>query len=483
VGSGQPATLPMNPVCSLSDSFRGARSLFPSVSLMLCVLGVPRAAAAQAAGPRPPTEEAPRPAEPTPAAGVAPAGVTPASPGGPSSEPAEPTPEEPKKHKKRKKEEDEAAEAEAAQPDAPRNASDRPDKAGKPPKAKPDVELKGRVFGLTEVSHRNETVVGSTGTLETRDRNALDLSLQSARFGINYRSPLRFLSLQLELEVAGKPQVKDAFLEAGKTFFVKAGQFKVPSATFELESPWTLPLVRRGLVHDLMTDWLDIAGRRPGVALGYKSKAGLKPRLTLGAFQGTTLEQVVPGDRDVRLIDHASLTAQTYAARAEITLAMVTLGAWYEQRVGSTVAAAFSHFATFGLDAEVSQRFEHGALRAWVDGSAGESLYVHADKPASDSTPWFASGRALVGYRFGGLELGAPYVEPFGFFAVLDPDTEVVADMVTEAAVGVAAGFWDRARLTLQAEVTDAKRNFPAGFLDSQTPDHMSLLLQAGARF
>jgi hypothetical protein len=65
----------------------------------------------------------------------------------------------------------------------------------------------------------------------------------------------------------------------------------------------------------------------------------------------------------------------------------------------------------------------------------------------------------------------------------LDPDTQVVADFATEAAVGVAAGFWDRGRLTLQAEITDAKRNFPAGFLDSQSPEHMSLLLQAGARF
>lgn len=489
MGSGQPATLPMNPVCSLSDSFRGARSVFPSLSLLLCVLGVPRAAAAQAAGARATPQQAPPPAEAAPAAPVspaAPAAPVPPTSAAPASEPAQAVTEEPKKDKKRKKAADEADEAEAAQPDAPRDGvdpSDRRDKAGKPVKAKHDVQLKGRVFALTEVSHRHETVVGSSGTLQARDRDALDLSLQSARFGVSYHSPLRFLSLQLEVEVTGKPRAKDAFVEVGKTFFVKAGQFKVPSATFELESPWRLPLARRGLVHDLMTDWLDIAGRRPGVAIGYKGKGGVKPRLTLGAFQGTTLKQVVPGDRDVRLIDHASLTAQTYAARAEVTLAMVTLGAWYEQRVGSTVAADFSHFATFGLDAEVSQRFEHGALRVWLDGSAGESLYVHADKPASDSTPWFASGRALVGYRFGGLEQGDPYIEPFGFFAVLDPDTEVVADFATEAALGVAAGFWDRGRLTLQGEMTDAKRNFPGGFLDSQNPEHMSLLLQAGARF
>jgi hypothetical protein len=256
------------------------------------------------------------------------------------------------------------------------------------------------------------------------------------------------------------------------------------SSTFELESPWTLPLVRRGLVHDLMTDWLDIAGRRPGVAVGYRGgKGGLKPRLTLGASQGTVLKEVLPGDRDVVLIDHASLKAQTYAARAEISPGPVKLGAWYEHRVGALTAAEFGHFETFGVDAELNIPFEKSALRAWVDGSAGESLYVTDDKPGSDPYPWFAAGRALVGYRFGGMALGEPYLEPFGFFALMDPDTEVVSDLVTEAAVGVAAGYWDRLRVTLQGEITDAKRNFPNGFLENQSPEHSSLLLQAGARF
>ena len=185
----------------------------------------------------------------------------------------------------------------------------------------------------------------------------------------------------------------------------------------------------------------------------------------------------------MKLIDHASLKAQTFAARGEVTLASVTLGGWYEQRVGSTSVGEFSHFATFGLDAELSQRFEGGALRVWVDGSGGESLYVKADKPGTDTSPWFASARALVAYRFGGLALGDPYVEPFGFFALMDPDTEVVTDFVTEAAVGVAAGFWDRARLSLQGEMTNGQRNFPEAFLDNQNPDHLSLLLQAGVRF
>lgn len=345
------------------------------------------------------------------------------------------------------------------------------------------LQLKGRVMALSELSHRSETVVSSNGGLTTRDVNALDLSLASARVGLEYRSPLRWLSAELELEISGRPEVKDAYVLAGKRFFAKAGQFKVPTASLELESPWTLPLARRGLIHDLLTDWLDVAGRRPGLALGYRGKGPLKPRLTLGAFQGTTMSDVAPGDRDVELIEQASMKAQSLAARAELTLVGVDFGAWYEHRVASRVIGEFERLPVFGVDATLDRTFDSGGLRAWLDGGGGKSLYVHADKPDTDEDPLFLLGRALIAYRFGGVTLGAPYVEPFGFFGLLDPDTEVVADFATETALGVNAGYWDRCRLTLQAEMTRGQRNFPKGFLDNQDPDRLSLLLQAGARF
>jgi hypothetical protein len=346
-------------------------------------------------------------------------------------------------------------------------------------------KLKGRLFALAELSHRHETIVGTSGQLEPHDRDALDLSVQSARVGFEYQSPLPFLTADLELELAGKVKVRDAYLQAGDSLFVRAGQFKMPSARLELESPWTVPVVRRGLIHDLMNDWMDIGGRRPGVAIGYKGDGSLKPRLTLGAFQGVTLKSVLPGERDVRLLDEVALDAQTYAARAQVSLASVALGAWYEYRITSVVVGKFDHMQTFGLDATLEQRFEHGALRAWVDGSGGRSPYVNAEKPDAirEPHPWFVAGRALLAYRFGGLEKGAPYVEPFGLYGLMDPDTEVVTDLFSDAAVGLAVGYWDRARLTLQGEMTKAQRNYPTGFLLNQTPDHLGLLLQAGARF
>src|SRR6187402_719777 len=346
-----------------------------------------------------------------------------------------------------------------------------------------ELELKGRVMALAELSHHRDDVVGTGGNVESQSRTSLDLQLESARVGLEYRSPERWLSAELELEISGKPKVKDAFVVAGKRYFVKAGQFKLPSPRLELESPWELPLARRGLMHDLLVDWLDVAGRRPGVAVGYRGKGGLKPRVTLGAFQGTTVDSIAPGERDVVLIDDASLTAQTYAARVELSPAWLTLGGWYEQRVGSTAPGQFEHYATGGVDATVDQTFARGGLRAWVDGSVGESQYVHDDKPDQSAAPIFVLGRALLGYRFGGVARGDVYVEPFGFFALLDPDIEVVEDFATEAALGVNFGLWDRARVTLQGELTRAQRNFPSGLLDHEDPDRESLLLMAGARF
>lgn len=461
--------------------------LFP-LTLLTALALVPSVAHAQtdAAAPRAPEPQpapAPAPVSAPNAPAAAPEPTEPIAPtdAAPTAEPTS-ADNKPKKKKKRK----DGAAPEAGRDDATPLSEAGPEYGGLVFSSSGGrLQLKGRVFARAEMRHREETVVNSGGGLTTRDVNSLDLSLASARFGLEYESPLPWLSAELELEIAGNnPEVKDAYVQAGKRFFVKAGQFKVPTAALELESPWTLPLVRRGLINELLTDWLDVAGRRPGVVVGFKCKCDLKPRLTLGAFQGTTLaEDVVPGDRDVALIEQAAVDAQSYSARGEIKVAGVQLGLWYEHRVGSRVVGEFEHFPTFGLDASYDKTFASSGLRVWLDGGGGESFYVNADKPDTEKDPLFLVGRALVGYRFGGVVLGDPYVEPFGFFALLDPDTEVVSDFATEAALGVNAGYWDRARVTLQAEMVNGQRNFPTGYLGNVNPDHLSVLLQAGARF
>lgn len=463
----------MNFARILGDLLRGHGGAARRAGLGLTLFLAPTAALAQVPGAPP----LPEPNRSDPSA-TPPPTAAPEPPVAPVQAPS--AGNEPKSPEARRQDEDEQRDAKSNK-DA-RAREEKKDETKDKAKRR-DLEIEGRVFALAELSHRHEQVVSSSGGLEERDRDALDLSLQSARLAVSYRSPLRWLSVEVELELAGKVRARDAFIEAGRGLFVRAGQFKLPSAALELASPWELPLVRGGLVHDLFSDWLDMAGRRPGVALGYRRKDGLKPRFALGVFQGTTLKSVAPGSRDVELIDHASLKAQTLAARAEFSPLGVALGVWCAERVGSIEEGQFEHFATLGLDATVERRLQHGAVRVWVDVSGGESLYAHTEKPGTDPYPFFVATRALIAHRFGGTETGALYLEPFGFFALMDPDVEVVSDFVTEAAVGVGLGFWDRARLSLQAETTSAQRNFPAGFLDGQTPEHRSLLLQAGARF
>lgn len=426
----------MTPACSSSDRFHAARRRLRRFGLLAALLATPRPSLAQEGG----------------------------------------SPVQPDGDRDRDDDRDSETDAEA---DAGSEA--RPKMTKKRARRKHDVRLTARFLALAELSHRRTTVVGADGSLDDR-YDALDLSLQSARAGAKYRSPLRWLSAEAELELSRKPRVKDAYVEAGKRFFARAGQFKLPAARPEMVSLWSLPQARRGLVHDLLTDWNDIAGRAPGVAFGYRGAGPQRLRLVLGAFQGSTLKQVLPGDRDVELVSHASLGAQTFAARAQVTLVGVAWGAWYEQRVVSRVIGQFRHLPAFGVDAGWSVPAGPGALGLWLDVTAARGLYPHPEL-AEPGNPWLLAGRALVSYRFGGRAVGERYLESFAFLAALDPDLRVRSDRVLEAALGLGLGYFQRARLTLAGEVTRARRNFPSELLGGQEPEHASLLLQAGARF
>ena len=70
------------------------------------------------------------------------------------------------------------------------------------------------------------------------------------------------------------------------------------------------------------------------------------------------------------------------------------------------------------------------------------------------------------------------YVEPYGTFGVLDPDTEVIADLAFEAAAGVNVGLWQRFRASLQGEICSHRAQLPAGLL----PRHRSGSLRAAGQ-
>jgi hypothetical protein len=352
------------------------------------------------------------------------------------------------------------------------------------------IGFKGRVFALAELAsrRRDRILPGPGGTARTeRERfESLDLSIRSARFGIEYEAPLPWISATIEIDAADNVELKDGFVQArGKNFFARAGQFKIPGSAIELESPWRLPLARRGFVNSLISDWLDVAGRRPGFVAGVRAKEPFKPRLTLGIFQGETQTGFNANDRDTDLIEEVSLEAQSYVARAQIEVEKVEIGVWYQHRLGSSGANTTDHYFTTGADVVIDRLFPGGGLRAWLDAMAGASWYVHPER-VDEGDATFVVARALVGYRFGGTLPDAPYVEPFGYIALLEPDLRTSRDFAWEGALGVNVGYWERARITVQAEINQDQRNFPndsSGYLAGYDPDRLGLLLQAGVSF
>jgi hypothetical protein len=342
------------------------------------------------------------------------------------------------------------------------------------------LEIGGRVFVRSGYSRRD---VGAT------TQSSLDLSIPSARLDFSYEAPAKWLSMDIEIELSGNPELKDAYVQArDKGFFARAGQFKPPVSAMEMESTWALPLAHRGFIHDLLLDYLDVAGRRPGVIVGYRAKGGIKPRLTLGVFQGSVLQDgnVTPGDRDVVLIEEKDLSAQGFAGRFDVDLGGLELGAFYQHRVGSPVFPETEHYPLGGVDVLFDRTFESGGLRVWADAMAGTSWYEFEDKPADDDDAVFVEGRVLAAYRFGGTVDEAFYVEPFGMLGMLEPDTDVDSDWALEAVLGLNVGLWRRARITLQGELNQGDAKFPnqtTGYLYGLSPDKLGLILQAGMAF
>jgi hypothetical protein len=342
------------------------------------------------------------------------------------------------------------------------------------------LEIGGRVFARGRFSSRD---LGSTS------EETLDLEVNSARVDFSYEAPAEWLSIDIEFDVSGNPEMKDAFVQAkGRSFFARAGQFKPPISVIEMESPWVLPMADRGFINDLLLDYLDVAGRRPGVLVGWRGRGGIKPRISLGAFQGSILEDAnsVPGDRDVELIEERGLDSQSWVGRFDVELGDVGLGVFYQHRVGSPVYPETDHYPTGGADLIWEQTLESGGVRVWADFLMGTSWYEYQGKETDEDDALFLSGRVIGAYRFGGTVDEAFYVEPFAMVGLLEPDVEVSKDFAWEGVAGVNVGLWRRGRLTLQGEVNGGDENFPnhsGGYLFGMSPDRIGATLQAGVAF
>jgi hypothetical protein len=391
-----------------------------------------------------------------------------------------------------------AEEAPATEPKQSEPAKPKKDKAKTGKRSKPPipillggpkeklgtVEVHARVFARAEFGRHYVVTTDQTGALHQDGVDALDLSIPTARGEIFYRAPFRWFSADLEVEFADEPELKDAWLRAkNRHFMAKAGQFKTPFSAIELESRFSLPTASRGLVHDILVDELEVAGRRPGLALAAETKGSIDLSLTLGAFQGSVLVSREDDDRDVELLDEQSMRAQSLFARTEVGFDDVTFGLGYEHRVGTPDVLYIAHYPTFGADMVLDTRVLGRGLRVWLEGIVGGSWFEHARKPSDDRDAVFTSGRLIIAPRLGGLTAGAAYFEPYGMLGLFDPDTEVAEDLAFEESLGMNAGFWRVARLGLELQINEVGRNFPASYGLGRNPDRFGVLLQAGAEF
>lgn len=450
------------------------------------LLGTTLSASVNAQSPAPTTTSvpAPAPAAPTAAAPAATPSGDAAAPAPVSPPPAPaPAPESPPP----------AAAAPAAEPPladvpsepVPEGEVGAEKKSKKDKKSKDEglgrFQIHGRVFARAQYTHEARTTVQPDGSIEA-GTGALDLSVPTARIGFDYDAPVRWITAQLELELTGRPELKDGYVRLKNEYVsLKAGQSKMPFSVIEMDSILTLPIAERGLIADLMEDGLQIAGRRPGVAFALRGREGL-PEITIGAFQGSELVQI-DTERELDLIERADLDAQSFVARVDYELWDVTIGANYEHRVGAPAILEREYYWTAGIDAKLDTVFDDGGLRLWLEGIAGASFFEHSDKLEDGEDPTFVVARGIAAYRFGGVEERKFYVEPYAMVAVLEPDADVVDDMVWEEAFGVNVGFWKVVRLTLEGQVRRAQRNFPEGYLLGIDPDSTGGLLQVGLGF
>lgn len=348
------------------------------------------------------------------------------------------------------------------------------------------LDFKGRIIGRAQLTSRRVELLGADLAARDRRLQSLDLSLPSARFGFHYHSHIPGVTAVASLELMDKPKLKDGYVQAKTNdgrLGLRVGQFKLPGSPFETASRLSLPSAGRGFIHDILTDRLEIGGRRPGLA-GF-GKIRLRPpwvlELTLGVFQGSYLRD--EGTRDRSLLALQALGAQTVVGRIEAAIGFAELGITGNYRVGTRdllqPGEEPSHFWSGGVDASVDVWLGPGGLRIWTDFNLGESWFV-AENRKSTGRPVYSAGRAMLAFRGGGRERGQLYVEGYLMAGALDPDAKVARDLALEGAAGVNVGFWERGHLTLQGGLTRTQKYFPDSFVLADYRDQKTLLLQLG---
>jgi hypothetical protein len=354
------------------------------------------------------------------------------------------------------------------------------------------IELKGRVFARLDYQSSDLDLGGSPA-----ERRGLTPSVPSARAGLRARI-LDGISLVLEADFAGRPSIKDGYLQGkSKRWMSRVGRFKMPISAFTQESPWMLPVARRGWLEELLSDHMLLTGRREGLLAGIQGGGYWDPAFSAAVLQSVRWGALEGEPLAMRSPTHVTALGRLSVKPSGVELALVgQRRVTYAGREGEGPLARFRErpFWTVALDATADFEFERTGLRLWADAFVGSSWFdvrnlvvdVTAEAAAAE-TNRFVSGRALAAFRWGGLAPGARYLEVFVNGGLLDPDLSVASDLFFEGMAGVNLGHWRETRLTAQLEHGRAGHNFPSQYFRPFEVDVLTrffaLVFQAGAAF
>jgi hypothetical protein len=296
-----------------------------------------------------------------------------------------------------------------------------------------------------------------------------ELSIAAARLEVTYRWKKR---LRAVVEFDARGDLKDVFawLKISQGFAVRAGRFKMPLSLIELESTTRLPLVRRGLLRDVLDDALGLSGRRPGAQLEWKCPGcAHELKLQAGVWQTGDLDGKVALDRGLGLMP---------ALRGTWELGPVVVGASaLLQPKGASSGGDQGSWAA-GLDVRHTLPLGVGALRTWAEVLTGYAALI-------GGTGNMLMGRAVTAWHLGGAHAGKAYVEPFLLLSAMDPDHDRHQDLLWEGALGLNVGQWDRWRVQTQFEIRKVGSGVTPALkaLDASLLSRRALLVQLEVGF
>ena len=349
-------------------------------------------------------------------------------------------------------------------------------KKGKKKKPISSIEIGGRVFV-------RDTITRPGGS----DEWFHDLSVDSARIGVEYKRRDIDLEIEMEAELAGRQaEIRDGYVRISPTRYlrVQAGRFKRPISAIALASRWSLPVLERGIASDLeqvnattaVPDRLPLGGRTTGLAVRLRARSlPWDPRVTVGVFRGEANRQLAEAstaeNRAVVAISEEfpeDLNARLEVEPAEDIRVGASIG-WFAYLGQAGTRDTFTHGLVGGVDIVLERK----PVRVWAEAHAGTSP-IHL-RTALQAEGRFVAVRAIASARFA-LPIGPDlYIEPYASGQVLDASSDTDDDLAWEIAGGANVGLSDIVRLQIGVRHIDVARRLFG--------DATSVIVQLGAVF